>query len=387
MTAPPAKQASKLWTRDFLLITLANLFIFLGFQMLMPVLPVYAKVLGGSEAAAGLVVGIFTVSAVLIRPFAGRALDMYGRRSIYLLGLLIFLGSVVAYIFVPTVAALLLFRLIHGCAWGAASTGANTIASDIIPKDRLGEGIGYFGLTSTLAMAVAPALGLAIVARAGYAAMFIASAAAVVLAAALAFGLSLHQTPPRAVPGALWEQAAVRPAMVMFCVTMTYGAVVAFIALYATHLGIGNIGPFFTVYAAALMLSRPLFGRLADRRGFDVAILPGLACVAATMLTLAAARTLPLFLTAGFIYGIGFGAVQPSLQAMALRYTAATRRGAANATFYTGFDLGIGAGSMLWGAVAQQVGYSAMYLAATIPAAAALAAYLLLVKCGLRHQS
>lgn len=384
MTIPSDTPASKLWTRDFLLITLANLFLFLGFQMLLPVLPQYAKVLGGSETAAGLVVGIFSVSSVLVRPFAGRALDKYGRRAIFLAGLAIFLGSVMAYIVVPTVTLLLLFRFIHGCGWSAASTGTNTIASDIIPAQRLGEGMGYFGLTSTLAMAVAPALGLAIVLHAGYTTMFIISAAAVVCAAAAALGLSFRQTPSRATSGSLWEQTALHPAAVMFCVTMTYGAVVAFVVLYATYRGIGNIGPFFTVYAAALMLSRPLFGRLADRRGLNVAVIPGLTCVGATMLLLAAAHTLPQFLIAGFIYGIGFGAVQPSLQAMALRHAAPTRRGAANATFFTGFDLGIGAGSMVWGAVAQQIGYSAMYLAATTPAVIALAAYWLLVNRGVR---
>lgn len=350
--------------------------------MLTPVLPLYAKVLGGSEASAGLVVGIFTVSAVLVRPFAGRALDVYGRRTVYLTGILIFLGAVISYIFVPTVPALLFFRLIHGFGWGAASTGANTIASDIIPKERLGEGMGYFGLTSTLAMAMAPALGLAIVSRTGYAAMFTASAVAVLLAGVLALSLAYRPvTPPAgANRGNLLEQAAVRPALVMFCITMTYGAVVAFIALYAAHRGIVNIGPFFTVYATALMLSRPLFGRVADQRGFDAAILPGLACVAATMVVLAVAHTLPAFLAAGFIYGIGFGAVQPALQAMALRHTAPSRRGAANGTFYTGFDLGIGAGSILWGIITQQVGYSAMYLCAFLPAAAALVVYLRLTR-------
>lgn len=158
----------KLWTRDFVLICLANLTIFMGFQMLLPTLPVYINFLGGDEAMAGLVIGIFTVSAVLIRPFAGMALDVYGRKIVYMLGLLVFLISTLAYNWAPTVLALLAIRFIHGFGWGAASTAGGTIAADLIPKKRLGEGMGYYGLASTLSMAVAPTAGLYIISIASF---------------------------------------------------------------------------------------------------------------------------------------------------------------------------------------------------------------------------
>jgi len=109
-----ASEKESLWTRDFILICLANLALFLSFQMLMPTLPVYAVYLGGDKTVAGLVVGFFSISAVLIRPFVGMGLDVYGRKGIYLVGILIFLGSVLAYNWAPTVLMLLIVRFVHG---------------------------------------------------------------------------------------------------------------------------------------------------------------------------------------------------------------------------------------------------------------------------------
>jgi MFS family permease len=111
------KQEEQLWTRDFVVITLISLFTFIGFQMLLPTLPVYAKHLGGSDTAAGLVVGIFTFSAVIIRPFTGYFLDVYGRKGILLMGLLIFTASVLAYIWAPSLLILLVFRFIQAWSW------------------------------------------------------------------------------------------------------------------------------------------------------------------------------------------------------------------------------------------------------------------------------
>lgn len=230
------KKGQPLWTKDFILITLANLFIFLGFQMLMPVLPVYATKLGGTEAMAGLVVGIFTLSTVLIRPIAGRFLDGQGRKGVYFIGLAIFIACVFAYIWAPTVLILLLIRFFHGFGWGSSSTASSTIATDIIPKPRLGEGMGYFGLTSTLAMAVSPALGLAIMSRFGFSQVFIISATSVIIAFLVATPIKFHKpTPGKEGSGtkSFFEKSAITPATIIFFVTMTYGAIVSFIALYA----------------------------------------------------------------------------------------------------------------------------------------------------------
>jgi len=368
-------QSEKLWTQDFVIITFITLFTFIGFQMLLPTLPIYAKNLGGGDTSVGLVVGLFTFSAVLIRPFVGYALDVYGRKSLFLLGMLVFLLCVLAYIWVPSLLILFSIRFLHGFGWGLTSTSASTVASDIIPKSRIGEGMGYYGLASTIAMALAPALGLYIIKEFDFSILFLLSALMILFSIILSFKINyktVNQSRPKF---NLMEKAALRPTMVIFMITMTYGAIVSFLALYADQRGIENIGPFFTVYAISLAISRPLFGRLADKLGFDLVVIPGIICIMTAMFLLSQASTMGMFLLAAIIYGAGFGAVQPSLQALAIVATSPQRRGSANATFFTGFDLGIGLSSIMWGAVAQVTGYSLMYLWAAVPAFVALNIY------------
>jgi len=378
------------WTRDFILISIASLFITLGFQMLLPVLPVFSAKIGGSDAWAGIVVGIFTISAVLMRPISGRLLDKHGRRGVYILGLIVFLICVVAYNWTSTILALLILRFIHGFGWGASSTASSTIASDIIPKTRLAEGMGYFGLTSTLAMAIAPALGLGILSGYGFNMVFYISAGVVFISILISLPIKYHkpdvsQKPDPDIPSkseraGIVERTAVLPATVIFFVTMTYGAIVSFIALYADQIQVENIGLFFTVYASALLISRPYFGGLTDKKGVSFAVLPGIIFVIISMLLIYLANSLTAFLIAGFIYGIGFGAIQPALQAMSVSKVNPSRRGAANATFFLGFDLGIGAGAIIWGIIAEKFSYQLIYLLAIIPAIVGALVYIKSIK-------
>jgi MFS family permease len=369
-----------LWTGNFILLCLVNLTLFLAFQMLIPTLPVYVSEMGGSKTAVGLIIGIFTISAVVVRPFTGRLLDTHGRRGILLIGLAVFIVSTAAYHWAATVALVLAIRFIHGFGWGACTTAAGTAAADIIPTPRLAEGMGFFGLAATLSMTIAPAVGLYLIYNYSFGVLFAVSVALSILSLLLAAAVKYPNVAPAAknVPDALFEPAAFRPSVVIFLCTTTYGAVVTFIALYAGQQGvpIDRIGILFTVFAITLTLTRPLAGMLVDRRGYDVVVVPGLLFVTATMIVLSQAAALWMFLLAGVLFGLGFGTIHPSMQAMAVQFVPPHRRGAANGTFFSAFDLGIGAGAIVWGAVSQAYDYSTMYLLAAGPGVLALAVYL-----------
>src|SRR5690625_680318 len=128
----------KIWTRDFVLICLANFFIFLGFQMTLPTLPLFVKELGGSDQLIGIIVGIFTFSALIFRPFAGHMLESKGRRFVYMIGLSVFVLSVGSFAFVLSIMFLLLMKIVQGIGWGFSTTATGTIATDIIPPKRRG---------------------------------------------------------------------------------------------------------------------------------------------------------------------------------------------------------------------------------------------------------
>lgn len=376
-------QNTKLWTRNFVLMIVLNTFIFFGFQMLMPTLPGYIKQMGVTDSTVGLITGIFTISTLFVRPFAGLALDRIGRKPVLMTGLIIFIIMVVSYTFLPSIGLILLFRFIHGFGWGTTTTSTSTIVAECPPRNRFAEGMGYFGLSSSLAMALAPGIGLSFVALFDFRSLTFLSAALVATGLLLTFLLKYENVVCEVKSKErrkFYERSAVRPALLMFLINIPYGSVTSFIALYAAQRGIANIGTFFTVYAVIMLISRPLFGKLIDKFGFNFTIVPGLTLITATMLLLSRSATLPYFLVAAFLYGLGIGAVQPTLQTMAVRDVPKDRLGAANATFFTGFDAGLGFGAIIFGRIATAVGYSNMYMFASIPIIIALVLYLIIMR-------
>src|SRR5690625_4235247 len=145
-------ERDKIWTRDFILICLANFFIFLGFQMTLPTIPLFVKDLGGSDQVVGIIVGVFTFSALLFRPYAGHVIESKGRRFVYLVGLSLFVFSVGSFAFIVSIAILIVMRVVQGIGFGFSTTATGTIATDIIPPHRRGEVLGSCGLTGTITL-------------------------------------------------------------------------------------------------------------------------------------------------------------------------------------------------------------------------------------------
>lgn len=360
------EQLEGLWTRNFILITLANFILFVSFQMLLPTLPVYAETLGGGEIVAGLIIGIFTIAAVMSRPYAGFLMDKRGRQGVLVIGFLVFILSVFLYNFTVSVILLLGLRLIHGFGWGFATTASGTVAADVIPPVRRGEGLGYYGMSAVLSMAFAPAIGIYISQSYGFTQLFIISTVLAGIALAMTMGIKYVPvtTTQQKVKPAIFEPTSFRPSSVLFFLTFIYGGVVTFIVLYTASLGIEgeSSGLFFTVYAVFLFVTRPFAGRISDRKGTDVVVIPGLILATAGIVLLGLAQGLSYMLFSAVLIGLGFGAAQPSLQALTIKLAPPERRGAANATFFSAFDLGIGLGAIILGTVSTWVGFANMYL-------------------------
>lgn len=366
---------------------------FLSMYMLLPTLPLYAQTLGGNETVAGTIVGLFTLSAVIVRPWFGNLLDRRGRKVILLIGVGIFLVSVLAYNVAFSILTLLALRVVHGIGWGASTTATGTMASDVIPAVRRAEGMGYYGLASTIAMSLGPALGLYLVKSSSYVVLFTGAAiiAALGLLGSIFINYELRSknhpeaTIPPLTKGVILEKTAIPPSLVLFFITFTYGGIVSFLPLYADYREVKNIGVFFTVYALVLLLSRPKIGKLADRYGAQKFLVPGIILIAAAMLMLAKASSLPMFLLIAVVYGLGFGTVQPILNALVITFSPPERRGAANATFAVAMDLGIGLGAVFLGFLTQKMGYSYMYGISAIFALLALVMYYTLLRQKLPH--
>lgn len=357
----------KLWSRDFLLLFAATWLAWNSHYVLMPALPLYAaQRLQATPSQIGVLMGILALAAIVSRLLAGYALDRWGRPAITVGALVLYGGIALVYGLAPTVWALTVLRFVRGIPFGIGTTGCDTIASDLVPEARRGEGLGYHGLASTLAMISGSLLSSRIPGGGRYGWLFALAGLSGLAAAALAAWI---RCPPvrRAASspslGWMFERRVGWVSLIMLITGLGYGSLMASVGLYGTELQIGAAGLFFSLYATGLLASRLVTGRPFDRYGPGVVVGSGLSLLSASYAALALWQTETGYLAAAVAMGFGFGAVVNSMRAMAIHLVPAGRRGAANGTLYALFDIGIVSGSALLGALAQAVGsYALVYL-------------------------
>ncbi|RHW42579.1 MFS transporter [Neobacillus notoginsengisoli] len=379
-----AAHSGRIWTRDFILICFANFFIFLGFQMTLPTIPLFVEQLGGNDQMIGYVVGAFTFSALIIRPYAGQALESKGRKFVFLTGLAIFVLAVGSFGFASGMAFLFLMRFFQGLGWGFSTTASGTIATDLIPPARRGEGMGYYGLSGNVALAAGPSLGLILAGVLTFDNLFLICSAlglaSLLLASLIRYKKVEHAQQTVTVKWDFYEKSALQPSILLFFMTVTFGGIASFLPLYTAQKGIAGIQWYFLVYALSLMLTRAFAGQLYDKKGHRAVFIPGAMLVFAAMLLLAWLPSTTVLFIAAALYGFGFGTVQPGLQAWAIEQSPRNRRGMANATFFSFFDLGVGVGAILFGLIGHHFGYDGIYKASAVSILLSILYYLFLLR-------
>lgn len=379
---PANEMYGSIWNRNFVLLCCANFIMLLGVQLLLPTLPLYLLTIGGAQSDVGFVMAAYTIAAMFMRAISGWLSDRYGRKRIMISGLVMMIVVSLIYWIADNVPLVALTRGLHGLAFGLAGTAMGTIVADSLPIARMAEGIGYFGLTVPLSLAVAPMIGIWLADGFGYPVLFtVVTFMAVVT---LLSGLPVRGNKARTTAhygsvaktvANLVEKNALLPSLVMFFLSLVNGSVVYFIALYVADLRIGNAGLFFAANSLSMVVSRPLSGRWADRGNSTVVITIGFLSLLAGIVLIVLSRSMAVLLVAGALFGVGLGFSIPTLQALAVRRVRPERRGAATGTYFVAFDSGFGIGAMVWGLVSQGLGYRAMYLTTLIPLALAAAIY------------
>jgi len=369
-----------IWTRSFLFAFLASLLTFTAFYLLLPTLPLYlVNALSTNTASTGVVLAVYTIAALIIRPFTGHFIDTRGRKPVYLLGLAGFTFLFGGYLLAATLAWLILVRVVHGLFWGITTTAGSTIAVDLIPAKRRGEGLGLFGLASTIPMAVGPLLGLTLVKGDSYDFVFIASFLLSLVGLYLASQIEIPQV-QRSKAVLSWnnmvELSSLPVAVILFLNMISYGGVVSFISLYVKTNGTGDAGIFFLVYAAGIAVSRLISGRIFDRKGPELLTIAAFIMISSGFLLLSLWKHPAGFSLAAVCMGLGGGVLFPTFQAMVNNLVPASRRGAANSTLFTVLDLGIGLGMLLTGYLAGVTGLDNTFFYFSLVNVAALLLFL-----------
>ncbi len=360
---------TKLWTKNFIALVSTNGMLFAGFHFLLPTLPIYAASIGASGTEIGIITGIFGFSAIFIRLFTDTGVRAIGKKNCLYLGLLFSLLATISYGFFYSVPSLIIARILHGFGFGLSTTFAAALVADVIPSIRRGEGIGYFGLGSTVAMAIAPALGVTLLADFGSNILFVFSATVTVLAAVSAKICTAKEKIPAmptkaihsSIRNRIYEHGTGIPAILTILFGAAYGSVNTFVAMMAAEAGISNAGLFFIVGTIFVFISRPFGGRLFDTKGAFWVILPGGIFFLIALCIMISAKSLTVLLIASVLYGLGGGLLLPALMTWMLNIVNADRRSAASATFYNMLDIGTSSGIIFLGSIAGNIGYINVY--------------------------
>ncbi len=363
---------TRLWTKDFVIVSSINFFITLIFYLLMVTLAIYAvNELDASTSEAGLISGIFIIGTLIGRLFIGRFIDSIGRKKTLFIGLIFFTLTTILYFVDLGIDFLLVNRLIHGMAMGMASTATGTIVAQIIPPTRKGEGIGYYSMSATLATAIGPFIGLFMAQHTSFQIIFSFCLALGVISLITALFLYV---PALKVTAKVTESKgfklsnfiepkALPISIITLLLAFCYSSVLSFISFYAIEIDLVNTASFFfVVYAVAVLISRPFSGPLMDRKGSNFIMYPAFIIFGVGLLLLSMTTNSFTLLAAGFLIGLGFGNMQSSSQAIAVKLTPPHRMGMATSTFFIMLDAGLGFGPYILGFIIPVTGYSTLYV-------------------------
>ncbi|RAL21394.1 MFS transporter [Thermoflavimicrobium daqui] len=365
--------------------------------MLTPTFPAYVKEKwNSSDFTISLVISLFALSAIIARIFAGEALKRGSRNLILYAGLCIVALSTAGYYGSGTIAALLLMRMIFGIGFGMTSTAFPTMVSDVIPLKRMGEGMGYYGLSTSLSMSIAPVIGLWLLNDYGFGALVIASASLIILIFPLSYLIRSAKSPAQLDQKKIPSKASTKiqiidkkiflPCCLNLLLSITYGGLISFLALFGKETHIANVGWFFLCNAIAIVLVRPISGKIFDKKG-HIAILPlGAVLVIVGLVILSYTQSMNLLILSSVFYGLGYGMIQPSIQAWTIKLVSPEQRGMANAAFLNSIDLGVAIGSMFLGMIATAANYAVMYRLSAICMVLFLFIYMFTFLRNAKHQ-
>ncbi|MCR6096378.1 MFS transporter [Salipaludibacillus agaradhaerens] len=358
---------NKIWTLSFVFVVISNSLVFMIFEMLLPTLPLFVTEIGGGASQVGLVTGIFTLSAILTRPFAGLLASKIDKKFLLVLGILINAFATGAYYLSSDISTLLIIRLMHGAGFGLVTTYFATLAAEIVPKERRGEGIGYFGVGETVAISVGPMLGIMTLELYDFQRLFLGGMAVLLLAVVM--GVFVKRAPEGKkldkqsnVKVKIMERRVFYPAILIFLVGIAAGGIMSFFSLYAIEKDFSQVGLFFFVIALASFIIRLISGKLFDLFGPTIILIPGSIFSIIGLSILYAANSDFTFFMAATFYGFGFGALLPAIQTWCINLVGEHEHEDAMATFFNFFDFGIGGGSLLLGLVAAATSYQAIYI-------------------------
>jgi MFS family permease len=355
----------KILTRDFVLGFFAQFTFISVFYILIPTLPIYLLRLGSAETEIGVLIGIFFVSSLVLRPFVGKALLRIPEKKFMIAGALLFALTSLAFLLAPPFWPFFIVRVFQGVGLALFHTASFTLIANISPEANRGQSLSYFFLAPNISLALIPSLGMFLIDHFDFPFLFWVCLA--ISLCSLFITSRLERRKVTALKDSYTESGfflsweAVPPSIIAFFSFTAWGALTAFFPLYALNHGVANSGLFFTAIAVMVFLSRAFGGRILDLYSRDRVIPSLLTMPVISMIILAFSKTLSMFILVGVIWGIGSGLLTPAVMVYALD-RAGSSKGPAVGTYTLLSDLGLGLGPVIMGIVIRLSSYPIMFL-------------------------
>ena len=366
----------KLWSKDFISVTIVNFLMYLIHYTLIVTVTIFTiDKYHASESMGGLAAGIFIIGMLFGRLASGRVIDNLQPKKVLLFGIIFSIITVGLYFAIHSLLILMIVRLLHGIAFGLSSTATGTISSRIIPEKRKGEGIGYYALSVTTASAIGPFCGIILNQQFGFQSIFIVSL--IVIIAALIVSLLIKGLPKVSVQtsntekitgiAAYIQKEALPISFVIIFVGIADSSVLSFLTVYTEQINLATASSFFfIVYAVSTFVTRPFTGKIYDNYGENKVMYPVLISFIIGLILLSLTHTSISLLIAAVFIGIGYGTIIPTAQAIAIQQSPTDKIGLATSTFYMFADFGAGIGPFVLGVVIPLIGYRNLYLTMSI---------------------
>lgn len=360
----------RLWNRNYILVMTANFLLAFSLYCLMPILPIYlSEEYHAGRDVIGRVMGCFIVTALMVRPFSGYLVDSFPRKQVLFACYLVFMLVNVGYILASSVAVFGIVRSLQGLAFGATSVSNSTVAIDVLPSCRRNEGIGYYGISNNLAMAIGPSVALFLYAHVdntnlAFSVPLLSSLLGLLCVAAV-------RNRPKAVVKTrtplsfdrFFLMKSIPEGLTLTAYSFASATLTTYLAIYSTQeLGFySGSGIYFLIMSAGLILSR-LFTNKWVRRGYIVEnVKAGMLLIVVGFLVFVALPGLWAYYVSAFVIGLGYGTMCPSYQSMFINLAPNSRRGTANSSYLTSWDVGAGLGIFSAGHIAEHTGYHTVY--------------------------
>lgn len=344
------------YNSQFWLLCASALLFFASFNMIIPELPEFLTKLGGREYK-GLIIALFTLTAMLSRPFSGKLADRLGRKPVIVFGGLVCMLCSLFYPILTTVFGFFLLRFFHGFSTGFTPTGVSAYVSDVIPAHRRGEAMGFIGTAGAIGMAAGPSIGGTVAKYVGLDCMFYLSSFLGMTSVALTTGIkeTVKTRHPVSVQllkidkADLFEPRVIAPCIVMVLCAYAYGAVYTLLPDFGQHLGISNKGFAFTFLTISSLMVRLLAGKASDTYGRVAVLKVSVVLIVIAMLVIGLAQSSFVLLAGISLYGLAQGSTSPTLLAWATDLSSLEHKGRGIASLYVSMELGIGLGALLSG--------------------------------------